>query len=247
MYDGATDSLGYAILWDTPCFTHILVRIDETAFRKADLVCKLHATAFTYNDTKVLRAQLSALAVLAKRDLQVGFVRGARPPPEFRTHADTCLRYTLLRHRHTWAANPGDTEYETNGELDALVVSIHMLLNGNWRLAWIQHYCVEVCPCNGDINVCADMIVAVLAEAVFIRIGRRVPALSRWSSFSPSLVSQALGFLISLVVPRTRQLVGAATNDDHAQPVPLAGLPDRELSFQEYKSKKRQIVVGMPY
>ena len=89
--------------------------------------------------------------------------------------------------------------------------------------------------------MCADMIVAVLTEAVFIRIGRRVPALSRWSSFSPSLVSQALGFLISLVVPRTRQLVGAATNDDHAQPVPLAGLPDRELSFQEYKSKKDKL------
>jgi hypothetical protein len=65
---GDSDRTGYCIFWDRPCFSHVLIRLDERAFKKDDLICKLHATAFAFHCPRTFRAQVSALLVLVRKD-----------------------------------------------------------------------------------------------------------------------------------------------------------------------------------
>jgi hypothetical protein len=116
------------------------------------MIGSLHAVAMTYSNLARLESFVMALDILVRSDLQRGFFRGAKPLPEWRVHARRVLELTLLRHRSTAARIPGEDNAQRRrrkSDTDELVELLLDLLNGNWCLGFLQHYCWRLGCCDG--------------------------------------------------------------------------------------------------
>ncbi len=153
-------------------------------FKFSGLIGKLHATSVVFSNYSRYTTFTQALELLVARDLSVGFFRGQAPPAEYRVHCGRVLQLTILRHRFT----RGRYEWESPilfSEVDELCHSLMGLLNGDWRVCCIQHYCYLPGCCDGGS-------VKVTRPLNFLGLSLIFPV---WESFFDFITSGLLAFI----------------------------------------------------
>jgi hypothetical protein len=86
---------------DAPCISHILNVLASRAFRKTELVPKLHAVCVSANNLTVLEILARGVKRIVENDLRPlhGYFPGTRPPAA--TLSKDVLSFTLLRSKFT--------------------------------------------------------------------------------------------------------------------------------------------------
>lgn len=226
---------GFIAIIDVFCLAHVLHRVFESTFKLVDLVPKLHATAFIFNQPKIYSSMLLALERVVRDDFQRGLHRGVRPTSTFRQHNLAVVDATLLRERYTRAR----TELESpaaDADLDSLVSALMEFFGNDWRQNFLIHDCWGSCCAGGSFETAVQRAKALLMEVLFRHLGERLPSATRWYTVAPSMSRQAFGMLFHSVLPRVR--VAAA---EGARPVAAgAGAPDQN-SFAELCTKRSQM------
>lgn len=148
------------------------------------------------------RKVLAALREQVRADLSLGFFPHQRPPSQqFAEHTNRIFAVTIGRADST----RGRLAYESPAdevELLELMETARGLLNGDWSVQRLQHFCYGECCKGQKLEVCVERCVALLAHLVFRRLGAKVPASNRWYTFAPSLCTQSLGLLCHGILRR---------------------------------------------
>ncbi len=108
----------------------------------------LHATAYCFADTQRFANYAKALTAVVASDLRIGFFPGMRPPDDFRRHNEQALELTVRRHLFTRARHECESP-AADQQTEDLCATLLMVLNGDWRLPVLQHYCYLPGCCNG--------------------------------------------------------------------------------------------------
>eukprot|EP00972_Heterocapsa_arctica_P104909 15460409-Heterocapsa_arctica.AAC.1 len=66
-------------------------------------------------------------------------------------------------------------------------------------------------------------MLALLTRAVFRDLGSKVPSITRWYTFAPSLERQGLGLMLHNVLARVRGLAGGVENVNANEPLEAHG------------------------
>ena len=215
----ASGSVGYILILDVQCSAHIIHRLMELAFRMDKLIPSLHATAFTASFPATYVAMLSALKAIVTDDLATEFYPHSQPDAAAQRHNWIVIEMTLLRERTTRARNESECPYDDENTM-ALASALHKLLNGDWTLPRVQHFCGDPTCCDGfSRSTCVEKVVSLLAEAWFGPLGKKLPAQNRWHTFGPTLQVQGGGHLCHAILPRVlaralRVEAGVGDNDD---------------------------------
>ena len=78
----------------------------------------------------------------------------------------------------------------------ALATELLAMLNGDWSIGTVTHYCWYPWCCKGGQKELATLRIVILLSAVLLdRLGERVPSTHRWSTVSPALSVQGFGLL----------------------------------------------------
>ena len=158
--------------------------------------------------------------MIVEQDLELGFLPDTAPPPQCKAATDTLLQLTLLRFKATRARKHGcllETSYDTR--MEDLAKTLKLLLNGDWAMPRLQHFCWQPGCCNGrQVSVCVDRTYAALVEAWFDPLSEGAPSVTRWHTQGPCLAEQSGGMLCHQILPRALAPLGLQGND---QPQPL--------------------------
>ena len=157
----------FIIILDGRCYGHILNRITVKALKAEMLVNKMYNTCFTMRDVNKWVLIRRGFMQVVREDLSLMHFRGQRPPRQNNEHNQRILMATLYRHRYTRA---DDAELNANREtmMTQTGQALLELLNGDWRLPYLQHYCWSPrCPCQQDTQILVDAVGPLLERAVF--------------------------------------------------------------------------------
>ncbi len=98
-----------------------------------------------------------------------------RPHDVNLSHTQRVLQMTLLRSSHTRGRTTDESPAKQE-QTRKLAVSFATMLNGDLRQPHVQHYCFQAGCCSGrSLEDCMHRILTVFTEAVFARLGSRVP------------------------------------------------------------------------
>ncbi len=154
------------------------------------------------------------------------------PPPfqaaEFVARPKTrSLDVTLRRSRYTRGRLESESPQDLDSSDEQLCSELLRMLNGNWSLPTIVHYCWEPnCCCGGKVGAARSRIMALLSAALVDRLGENLPSAHRWHTISPALTTQAG------TVSNIREQRGLTTNLQRVRPVGPRGR-DRGLAFDD--------------
>jgi hypothetical protein len=165
-----------------------------------------------------------------------GFFPGQHPDPTWREHSRRVLEATLLRTRFTRARRELETLVDDKA-MDDLIDALLDFFNGRWWLAKLEHFCFEEDCCHGrNVLVAIERAYALLDEAIYRRLGIRIPAANRWYTFGDVLPQITLGKLLHDTLGRV---------DAAVPPVVVAGAggedgqgDDEQDSYAQLCSKK---------
>ena len=129
------------------------------------------------------------------------------PPPAALAHTGpTVLKFTLLRKAYVM-------ESDDSEQLGKLAAELCEMLNGDWSVSCLQHYCWRPQCCQGHSRqVAVQRICSIITEASIDALGVDIPACNRWYTFVEHLSRQAGGMLCHRVLSRT--LMRAASEED---------------------------------
>ncbi len=235
---------GRVFLVDVRCSGHILHVLIEHQFRTNTLIPSLHAASFVAAQPPAYTRLLQALRQIIAEDLATGFFLGTPPPFEEYQHTRQIAAATLLR---SSIGRDGPCFQRTRD----LVAEVMRMLNGDWRLAQVQHFCQgQGCCDGGRLQACIDRITALMVEALFGPMSKYIPACNRWYTFAPTLAVQAAGHLCHRILPRVLERAlgaqvaaeaAAAANQGNA----LGAAEDPEDSpFRIYVTRKRRAALA---
>ncbi len=197
----------YVLILDAPCQGHILNGISAHSFNSSRLVSQMYNVCFTMANVKKWRVIRAGLEQVARSDFRTFLFRRQRPPVHFRDHSRRILEMTLLRHRYIRSRDDVLTT-EKERELDALASMLLDILNGDWRLPYLQHYCWKSdCPCKGDVETLVSVVLPLLEKSIFDPMASKTPSTNRWHTYAPAIEGGALGKLLSDIAHRA--LAGA--------------------------------------
>jgi hypothetical protein len=204
----ANASSGCFLLIDSYCVAHILHRIVEATFRLNELIPSLHATAYTASRLQVYAALVHALRLVVTEDLATDYFPHTEPNPEFQQHSWHIIEMTLLRGGETRGRDAFECPV-TEGQTEFAKV-VHRTLNGDWRRPRCQHFCTSPTCCDGfNILVAIEKVLAIVLQAWFGPLSKKLPSQSRWHTFAPALQTQAGGHLCHQILPRVLDKVDA--------------------------------------
>lgn len=121
---------------------------------------------------------------------------------------------TLLREAATRARSDREANPKRHEERTELAQSLAKMLNGDWTVSRIQHYCHGNCPCRQNRAAAVDCLTSLLHQAWFAPLGVKVPSKTRWNTLGPSLALQAGGFACHQILNRTLARVLKPTRVD---------------------------------
>jgi hypothetical protein len=146
------------------------------------------------------------------------------------------LEATLLRSRFTRARSELETPVEDK-VMDDLIDALLDFFNGRWWLPLLEHFCFEEGCCHGrNALVAIERAYALLDEAIYRRLGIRIPAANRWYTFGDVLPHITLGKLLHDSLGRVDAAVPPvdAVGADRAG----GGEDEEQSSYAELCSKK---------
>jgi hypothetical protein len=184
------------LLLDFPCKAHIVHRIVEKTFGTVKLIPKLHSVAFSCNPPGNQKAIGKALFAVVKADLEFGFFPRSRPHPSYLEHNRGVLSISLLRSLDTRGRNEVESMSAADDALRGFSKTCLNLLNGDWRVSRVQHFCHEEGCCEGhNVEITAQRITALVTQVLFEPLSQRLPSQNRWYTFPRSLEVQRFGAL----------------------------------------------------
>ena len=92
---------------------------------------------------------------------------------------------------------------QRDNELHALAQLLLDVLNGDWSLPRLQHWCVlPRCPCKGRFETLVQLVVSLLYRAVIEPASSRTPAMIKWHTYAQSFEGGALGKMLCNILER---------------------------------------------
>ena len=186
-----SQACGYVAMIDGICLAHVLHRMVELTMELTTLLCKLHATAFTFAQTRAFNALMLCLKKLIEQDLEVGYYPGQVPPAHFSHHTKNIIRITLLRHRHTRGRNELESPL-LESKVDQFAKDFVRYANGDLKASFYQHYCFGDCCDRQRKEVCVNRSHAIFGH-MLESVGQILPANSEWWTVAPTLTAQGMG------------------------------------------------------
>ena len=106
---------------------------------------------------------------------------------------------------------------------ESLAADLRSFFNGDWKLGLLQHYCSGSCCQHQNPTVSRDRAIGLLRRAVFEPLSCKVPSVSRWHTWGPTVGPAAFGVLLHNVLDRTVALCGLENIPDHPEQACDAG------------------------
>ena len=231
-------NVGRALLVDGQCVAHAIHNIVSDQFNTDTLIPSLHALAFVASQLSTFAALTRALRAIVEEDLRTDFFRGTPPPAAAQYTAELVKTVVGSPDAAKQGSALGPTErgspLGTPAAREALS-ELLKLLNGDWRVPRVQHFCVGACCEGGQRSVATERIAGLLVETLLRPIAKNILATNRWHTFSPTLAAQTAARFCHQALPRLLEW-----GLQPAQPEKAATDGEDEPPFRVYQNRRRR-------